>query len=141
MVLVPRERQADNTYKFDYYLSNVDPGTALSELVRVAKAAHRIEECFERAKGQAVLADRQVRNWKASYHHQTLSLLAAGFLNQETRPGKNPDPRADVTADGAVDRGGDPASPQREHLVIVLWPHHSLVATRRTSQAVSPSLT
>ena len=35
----------------------------MKELARVAKAAHRIEECFERAKGEAGLADYQVRNW------------------------------------------------------------------------------
>ena len=38
------------------------------------------------------MADYQVRNWAAWHHHQTLSLLAAWFLNRETRRGKNPDP-------------------------------------------------
>ena len=47
-----RERQADNTFKLDYYLSDADPDVPLEELARVAKAAHRIEECFERAKGR-----------------------------------------------------------------------------------------
>jgi SRSO17 transposase len=65
LLFVTRERQSDNTYKFDYYLSNADPETPLSELARVAKAAHRIEECIERAKGEAGLADYQVRNWIA----------------------------------------------------------------------------
>ena len=80
------------------------PETPLTELARVAKAAHRVEECFKRAKGEAGLADYQVRNWVAWHHHQTLSLLAAWFLNQETRRGKNPDPRADVAAAAAADR-------------------------------------
>ena len=74
--------------KHDYYLSNADPTTSLGELTRVAKAAHRIEECFERAKGEAGLADYQVRTWRAWQHHQTLALLAAWFLTQETRRGK-----------------------------------------------------
>ena len=39
------------------------PETPLTELARVAKAEHRIEECLERAKGEAGLADYQVRNW------------------------------------------------------------------------------
>ena len=43
---------------------------SLSELARVATAAHRIEECFRRAKGEAGLADYQVRNWIA-WHHQS----------------------------------------------------------------------
>ena len=64
----------------------------LAEFARVAKAAHRIEECFERAKGEAGLADYQVRNWIAWHHHQTLSLLAAWFLNKETRRGKKQTP-------------------------------------------------
>ena len=63
MLFVTRERQADNTFKLDYYLSNADPDVPLEELARVAKAAHRIEECFERAKGEAGLGDYQVRNW------------------------------------------------------------------------------
>ena len=79
------------------------------ELARVAKAEHRIEECFRRAKGEAGLGDYQVRNWPGWHHHQTLSLLAAWFLTQETRRGKNPDPGADVAADAAADRGADRA--------------------------------
>ena len=87
-------------------LSNAAPDVPLKELARVAKAAHRIEECLERAKGEAGLGDYQVRNWMAWHHHQTLALLAAWFLNQETRRGKNPDPRADISPQlQATDRG------------------------------------
>ncbi len=59
LLFVTRGRQADGTYKHDYYFSNADPGTSLKELARVAKAEHRVEECFERAKGEAGLADSQ----------------------------------------------------------------------------------
>ncbi len=85
LLLVTRGRQADGTYKHDYYFSNADPGTSLKELARVAKAEHRVEECIERAKGEAGLADSQGRNWIAWHHHQILALLAAWFLTQETR--------------------------------------------------------
>jgi len=34
----------------------------------------------------------------AWHHHQTLSLMAAWFLNQETRRGKNLDPGPYLTA-------------------------------------------
>jgi SRSO17 transposase len=88
VLFVTRERQADQTYKFDYYLSNASADVPLAELARVAKAEHRIEECLERAKGEAGLGDYQVRNWKAWHHHLTLALLAVWFLNQETRRGK-----------------------------------------------------
>jgi SRSO17 transposase len=141
LLLVTRERQGNGTYKFDYYLSYADAGTPLWELARVAKAAHRVEECFERARGEAGLADYQERNWIAWHHHQTLSLLAAWFLNQETRRGKNPDPRADVTAVPATDRGAHRESPPGERAFVTLPSQHPLVAAQRTRQAVLPSFT
>jgi SRSO17 transposase len=122
LLLVTRELQADATFKHDYYLSNADPGTPLTGLARVTKAAHRIEECFERAKGEAGLADYQVRNWSAWHHHQTLSLLAAWFLNQETRRGKNPDPCADDTATPTVDRGPDRGASRHKRPLTALPP-------------------
>ena len=112
ILFISRELQGDGTYKHDYYLSNAEPETPLQEFARVAKAAHRIEECLERAKGQAGLADYQVRNWIAWHHHQTLSLLAAWFLNQETRRGKNTDPRTDITASSSTHRWSHRGSPQ-----------------------------
>jgi SRSO17 transposase len=87
-LVVLREQQSDGTMKHDYYLSNAAPETALAEFARVAKAEHRIEECLERAKSDAGLAQYQVRNWIGWHHHQTLSLLAAWFLTQEDRRGK-----------------------------------------------------
>ena len=57
------------------------------------KAEHRIEDCLRRAKGEAGLADYQVRTWKGWHHHQTLALMATWFLTQETRRGKKKEPR------------------------------------------------
>ena len=51
----------------------------------VAKAEHRIEECFDRGKGEVGMGDYEVRNWVGWHHHQTLSLIASWFLNVETR--------------------------------------------------------
>lgn len=130
LLFVTRERQADGTFKHDYYLSNADPETLLTELARVTKAAHRVEECLERAKGEAGLADYQVRNWTAWHHHQTLSLLAAWFLNQETRRGKNPDPCADSAATPTTDRGFDRRAPQNEHSLLALPHQHSLATSK-----------
>jgi SRSO17 transposase len=87
-LVILREVQADGTMKHDYYLSNAAPETELTEFARVAKAEHRIEECLERAKSDAGLAQYQVRNWIGWHHHQTLSLLATWFLTQEDRRGK-----------------------------------------------------
>jgi SRSO17 transposase len=141
VLFLTRERQADNSYKHDYYFSNADPGTALMELARVAKAAHRVEGCLERAKGEAGLADYQVRTWIAWHHHQTLSLLAAWFLNQETRRGKNQDPGTDVPALAPAHRGADRRSSQHQSTVLTLSPQYSLAATQRTSTALLLSFT
>jgi SRSO17 transposase len=140
LLFVTRERQADGMFKHDYYLSNADPEVPLTELARVSKAAHRIEECFERAKGEAGLADYQVRNWTAWHHHQSMSLLAAWFLHQEARRGKNPDPRADAAATATVDRGPDRGVPQHQCTLIALPSQHSLVASKRASSDVPPSI-
>jgi SRSO17 transposase len=122
LLFLTREQQADGTHKHDYYLSNADPGTSLEELARVAKAEHRVEECLERAKGEAGLADHQGRNWIAWHHHQTLSLLAAWFLTEETRRGKNPDPCADVAATSGSHRGRDRVSPRHPSRILSLSP-------------------
>jgi len=90
-LVVTREQQADGSFKLDYYLSNAAAETPLAEFGRVAKAEHRIEECLERAKGEAGLAEYQVRTWEGWHHHQTLSLLATWFLIQEARRGKKMD--------------------------------------------------
>jgi SRSO17 transposase len=137
LLFVTRERQADNSFKFDYYLSNAEPDVTLDELARVAKAAHRIEECFERAKGEAGLGDYQVRNWIAWHHHQTLSLMAAWFLNQETRRGKNLDPGIDLPATPTIDRWADRGPLQHEPPHIALPPQYPLATTQRASKVFS----
>jgi SRSO17 transposase len=93
MLVVIRYRDRDNrrVLKTDYYLSNASAETELAEFARVAKAEHRIEECIQRAKSEAGMADYEVRNWKGWHHHQTLSLIATWFLVTEARRGKKMD--------------------------------------------------
>lgn len=107
-LVVTRIREADGTWTHGYYLSNAPADTPLEELARVIKAEHRIEECLERAKGEAGLSQYEVRNWIGWHHHQTLSMIAAWFLVQETRRGKKEDPGDDVAA-GGVRAGLDAA--------------------------------
>jgi len=57
VLVVFRERQGDGAWKHDYLLSNASLATPLAEYARVFKAEHRIEECLQRAKGEAGLAD------------------------------------------------------------------------------------
>jgi SRSO17 transposase len=96
-----RDRDQDQVVQIDYYLSNADPATPLWELARVAKAEHRIEECLQRGKSEAGLADYEVRHWTGWHHHQTLSLLAIWFLVRETERGKKMDPRDHRSADSS----------------------------------------
>jgi hypothetical protein len=141
ILVVFRERQGDGSWKHDYLLSNGPLATPLTEFSRVFKAQHRIEECLKRAKGEAGLAAYQVRTWKGWHHHQALCLLATWFLTQETRRGKNPDPRADAAASpGAARRvaeptpgppATDPAAPHDE----------PAAAAQRTSAALSLAAT
>ena len=141
LLFITRELQADHTYKLDYHLSSAAAATPLTELARVAKAEHRIEECFERAKGEAGLADYQVRNWPGWHRHQTLSLLAAWFLNEETRRGKNRDPRADVAATAAVDRRTHRGLPGRQRIGQAVPPQHPLAPPQRGGAVLLPSFT
>ena len=86
-----RERDTKRVVQTDYYLSNATADTHVVEFARVAKAEHRIEECIQRAKSEAGLADYEVRNWKGWHHHQILSLIATWFLVTEARRGKKMD--------------------------------------------------
>lgn len=105
VVIRYRDRDDGHVTKTDYYLSNATPHTELAEFARVAKAEHRVEECIQRAKSEAGLADYEVRNWKGWHHHQILSLVATWFLVTEAQRGKKMD-----TGDHR------PASPKR-HLI------------------------
>ncbi|MEO2088941.1 MAG: IS701 family transposase [Gemmataceae bacterium] len=107
-VLVFRAGQADGTWKHDYLLSNAPADTPAAEFARVFNAEHRVEEALKRAKGEAGLAAYQVRHWVGWHHHQTLSLVAAWFLTQETRRGKKADPGVDPAAGPAGDGSGLP---------------------------------
>lgn len=82
VLLVLRSVERKDQYWF--YLSNA-PLAPLPELVRAASERQRIEECFERAKSEAGLAQYEVRSWAGWHHHMTLSMLATWFLTLEAR--------------------------------------------------------
>lgn len=116
-----------NVVKVDYYLSNGAAETPLAEFARVAKAEHRIEECLQRSKSEAGLADYEVRNWMGWHHHQTLSLLASWFLVTETRRGK----KMDAVDHPAADSGRHRVDPAQR---LPLWQHRTdLTGTRKAS--------
>lgn len=113
VLVVFRERLDDGTWKYDYTLSSAEPATPAAEFARVFKAEHRIEECLKRAKGDAGLADYEVRTWEGWHHHQALSLIATWFLTQEARRGKKIHPRIDRSAGSHCHR---PAAAPRPRL-------------------------
>ena len=88
LFVIIRSRDEAGGVKHDYYLAHAAADTPRRELARVAKAEHRIEDCFQRGKSEVGLADYEVRSWGGWHHHQTLSLIAAWFLNCELRSGK-----------------------------------------------------
>ena len=90
-LVVIRTLEEDGALKHDYYLSNAPVATPHREFARVAKAEHRIEECLQRGKSEAGLADYQVRTWIGWHHHVTLSLMATWFLVLEAQRGKKMD--------------------------------------------------
>ena len=101
MLVVFQEEQSDGSIKHDYLLGRGLLGVPLAEAARVLEARHRIEECLERAKGEAGLGDYQVRTWQGWHHHMALALLAAWFLTGQTRREKNPDAGDDGAGAGA----------------------------------------
>ena len=137
LLFITRALQSDQTYKIDYYLSNAGYDVPLSELSRVAKAEHRIEECFERAKGEAGLGDYQVRNWPGWHRHQTLAMLAAWFLTEETRRKKNHDPGNDVAATAPTDCRPDRSNARPERPRETLPPSHPPTRPKRAGSLLS----
>ena len=105
-LVVTRYRDETGATTHDGYFSNAPANTSLREFARVAKAAHRVEDCFKRAKSEAGLADYEVRQWKGWHHHQILSLIACWFLVLETLRGEknnsghhgSSDPRSPLNA-------------------------------------------
>jgi SRSO17 transposase len=99
VLIAIRIRDEQGAVQHDYYLSNAPAETPLAEFARVAKAEHRIEECIQRGKSEAGLADYEVRSWPGWYHHQVLSMIAAWFVLNENRRGKKIHAGADVPAE------------------------------------------
>jgi SRSO17 transposase len=135
VVIRYRDRDNDEVVQTDYYLSNAKAETELAEFTRAAKAEHRIEECIQRGKSEAGLADYEVRTWKGWHHHQILSLIASWFLVTEARRGKKMDTGNHRSTNPQGHRI-DPASHLRMRYQL---PHFSRTRTAsQTQRACSP---
>jgi hypothetical protein len=111
---VTRERQADKTCKLDYYLSSATADFPLMKFAGMAKAAHRIEECFERAKGEAGLRDyssAKLDSLASSPNSVTASRVVA---EQRDATGKKTNASSDDTATTKIDRRANRYSPADE---------------------------
>jgi SRSO17 transposase len=137
-LVVIRTSDEDGTLKHDYYLSNAPVATPHREFARVAKAEHRIEECLQRGKSEAGLADYQVRTWIGWHHHITLSLTAAWFLVSEAQRGK----KMDASDYGSPNTQAACTTHASSHRMRCPSPHSprmsTLVGSRRTCPALSP---
>jgi SRSO17 transposase len=96
--------------ELSYHLSNAVEGVGLEELVRAKAEHHRVEECFQEAKGEVGLGHYEVRSWVGWHHHMTLSLLALWFLaltrcregGEKSGPNGEPGARGDQPGDRAA---------------------------------------
>lgn len=138
MLVVIRRRDESGEDVYDYFLSNAPADTPVAEFARAANSRQRIEECLQRAKGEAGLADYEVRTWRGWHHHQTLSLLAVWFLTLETRREKKPDPCHDAAPSSCCHRPSPQPIPRHQRP----RPHRLRLPTptraKRTCSPVSP---
>jgi SRSO17 transposase len=66
--------------KLAFYRCAAPPDTATTELIRVAAARWRSEDCFQAARTLGGLSEYQVRGWRPWYAHTTLTLAAISSL-------------------------------------------------------------
>ena len=123
--------------KQDYYMSNADRMTPAAEFARVAKAEHRIEECFDRGKGEAGMGDYEVRNWIGWHHHQTLSFIASWFLNVETRRAEKKITSHDLQPSPCGSRIDHPNNIRMRFTPRRRGTHHQAIDTKSARKALS----
>jgi SRSO17 transposase len=66
-----------------YWLSNLPPRPALTDLVHTAKARWRIERDYQELKQEIGLGHYEGRGWRGFHHHASLCIAAYGFLVAE----------------------------------------------------------
>lgn len=75
-------RQDEGQRELKYQLCDASPSTPGQRLVQMSQSRYWMERAIEDAKGEAGLADYEVRGWCGWHHHMTLTLLAMLFLLQ-----------------------------------------------------------
>lgn len=80
--LIIRKDEGENKTK--YQLSNAPADTSIKRLGQMSCSRYWIERALEDGKGEAGLADYQVRGWTGWHHHMVMTLLAMLFILKMT---------------------------------------------------------
>jgi len=75
-------RRDVGTEDVKYCVANVPEGTPLKTLARMEAQRFRIERGFEDAKGQAGMAEYQIRGWLAWHHHMASVMMVMLFMTR-----------------------------------------------------------
>lgn len=78
-------RSVESKPEWKCWLTNVVEPMPIDTLACVAAQRHRIEECFERAKGEAGLTHYEARSWGSWHHHMAMSLVSLWYLARKQR--------------------------------------------------------
>jgi SRSO17 transposase len=79
-------KSAGTKPEYRFAITNAESRSiAIGAVVRALATRHVIEELIQRAKGEAGLAQYEMRSWVGWHHHVTFSLLASWFLETERR--------------------------------------------------------
>ena len=73
-------RVNEQTGEIKYQLSNASADTSFQRLAQMSHSRFWMETAIQDAKGQAGLADYQIRSWRGWHHHMTMTILAMLFL-------------------------------------------------------------
>jgi SRSO17 transposase len=98
-------RQIDDPDELTAYVVFAPQQTTLKELARVAGSRWKIEEAFERAKGEVGLEHYEVRSWAGWYRHITLAMFAHAFLAAIRASGHDDEEDEDEEEDDEPQKG------------------------------------
>ena len=115
-LVVFREQQADGTWKHDYLLSNGSATTRRWRWLGCSRRSTGSRSACKTAKGEAGLADYQVRTWEGWHHHQ-VPVVAGDLVPDARKPGgeKIQTPALTVPVLRSADRGAAQPDPESPH--------------------------
>jgi SRSO17 transposase len=76
--LILRKNEGEKEIKYQF--SNAPADTSIERLGQMSCSRYWIERAFQDAKGNAGMADYQVRSWTGWHHHMVMTMLAMLFI-------------------------------------------------------------